>query len=234
MKVLVTGGTGVVGQAAVTELLKQGYAIRLLSRSAEEGAKELPAGVEPWPATICDQNELRGCAEGCDLVVHVAGIMEESPPSTTYETVNVEGTRLILREAERCKVGRFIYISSLGADTGTSPYHRSKRRAEEVVRGFAGGWIILRPGNVYGPGDEVISLLMTMVRTLPVVPVIGDGDQQFQPIWVEDLAAAIGEAVRRTDLHGQVLEIAGEERTSLNDLLNRIAEITGRQPARMP
>ena len=234
MKVLVTGGTGVVGQAAVTELLKQGYAIRLLSRSAEEGAKELPAGVEPWPATICDQNELRGCAEGCDLVVHVAGIMEESPPSTTYETVNVEGTRLILREAERCKVGRFIYISSLGAEAGTSPYHRSKRRAEEIVRGFAGGWIILRPGNVYGPDDDVISLLLTMVRSFPVVPVIGGGDDKFQPIWVEDLAAALSESIRRTDLHGRVLELAGEERTSLNELIDKMSEITGRNPARVP
>src|SRR5436309_15723593 len=139
MKVLVTGGTGVVGQAAVTELLKQGHAIRLLSRTAEERAKELPAGVELWPASICDQNELRGCAEGCDLVVHVAGIMEESPPSTTYETVNVEGTRLILREAERRKVGRFIYISSLGAAAGTSPYHRSKPRAGDGVPRFARG-----------------------------------------------------------------------------------------------
>jgi nucleoside-diphosphate-sugar epimerase len=234
MKVLVTGGTGVIGQAAVTELLRCGHSVRVLSRSAKEIADQWPEGVEAWPAAITAQSDLRGCAEGCDLVLHVAGIIDESPPDNTYETVNVDGTRLIVREAERCKVGRFIYISSLGADVGMSPYHRSKRRAEEVVRGFAGGWIILRPGNVYGPGDDVISLLLTMVRTLPVVPVIGDGDQQFQPIWVEDLAAAIGEAVRRTDLHGQTLELAGEERSSLNDMLNRIAEITGRQPARMP
>ena len=160
--------------------------------------------------------------------------MEESPPSTTYETVNVEGTRLILREAERCKVGRFIYISSLGAEAGTSPYHRSKRRAEEIVRGFAGGWIILRPGNVYGPDDDVISLLLTMVRSFPVVPVIGGGDDKFQPIWVEDLAAALSESTRRTDLHGRVLELAGEERTSLNELIDKMSEITGRNPARVP
>ncbi len=234
MKVLVTGGTGVVGQAAVTELLREGHTVRVLSRSADEVCRQWPEGVEAWPAAITDQTELRGCAEGCDLVLHVAGIIEESPPENTYEAVNVEGTRTIVREAERCKVGRFIYISSLGADAGTSPYHRSKRRAEEIVRGFAGGWIILRPGNVYGPGDDVISLVLTMVRTLPVLPVVGGGDHEFQPIWVEDLAAAIGEAVRRTDLHGRVLELAGEERTSLNAILDRLAEITGRSPARVP
>ncbi|HKR07637.1 MAG TPA: hypothetical protein VJS39_00490, partial [Gemmatimonadaceae bacterium] len=91
-----------------------------------------------------------------------------------------------------------------------------------------------RPGNVYGPGDDVISRLLTMVRTLPVVPVIGGGDQQFQPIWVDDLSRAIGESVRRTDLHGRVLELAGEERTSIDELLDRLSEITGRDPARVP
>jgi NADH dehydrogenase len=220
MRLLVTGGTGVIGATAVTELVKQGHEIRVLTRNAQQDARQWPVGVEPWPATISEQNELRGCAEGCDAVIHVAGIMGESPPKLTYETVNVDGTRNIVREAERCKVGRFIFVSSLGAEAGTSPYHRSKRRAEEVVRGFAGGWIILRPGNVYGPGDDVISLLLTMVRTLPVIPVIGGGDDKFQPIWVEDLVAAISESVRRTDLHGRVLELAGEERTSINEILD--------------
>ena len=234
MKVLVTGGTGVVGAAAVKEFRKQGYAIRVLSRSAKEEAQFWPEEVEAWPAAISDQAALRGCAEGCDLVLHLAGIMEESPPTLTYEKVNVEGTRSIVREAERCKVGRFIYVSSLGAEAGTSPYHRSKRRAEEIVRGFAGGWVILRPGNVYGPGDDVISLLLTIVRSLPMVPVIGSGDDKFQPIWVDDLAAALAETVRRTDLHGRVLELAGEERTTLNEIVQKMSEITDRTPARVP
>jgi uncharacterized protein YbjT (DUF2867 family) len=233
MKVLVTGGTGLIGQTAVKEILAAGHTVRLLSRNAGEDAKQWPSGVESWPASIGDSETLRGCADGCELVLHVAGIIEETG-SLTFESVNVEGTRSIVREAERCKVGRFIYVSSLGAEAGESPYHRSKRRAEEIVRNFAGGWIILRPGNVYGPGDEVISLLLTMVRTLPVVPVIGTGEDLFQPIWVQDLSAAIIKCLDRTDLHGRVLELAGEEKTSLNDLLDRMSEITGRTPTRIP
>jgi nucleoside-diphosphate-sugar epimerase len=233
MKVLVTGGSGVVGEAAVTEILAGGHTVRLLSRNAVEDARQWPTGVESWPASIGDQHELRGCAEGCDLVVHAAGIVDETG-AATFESVNVDGTRNIVREAERCKVGRFIYLSSLGAETGDSPYHRSKRRAEDIVRNFAGGWIILRPGNVYGPGDEVVSLLLTVVRTFPVVPVIGTGEDRFQPIWVEDLARVLSQCIDRTDLHGRVLEIAGEEKTCLNDLLDRMSAITGRTPARIP
>src|SRR2546423_9205378 len=175
MKVLVTGGPGVVGQAAVTELRRQGHSVRVLSRNADEDVQRWPGRVEAWPAAIADQAALRGCAEGCDLVLHAAGIMEESPPGETYETVNVEGTRSIVREAERCKVGRLIYLSSLGADAGTSAYHRSKRRAEEIVRGFAGGGGIFRPGNVYGPGDHRLSPPLTMVRPPSLLPRIGCG-----------------------------------------------------------
>jgi len=239
MKVLVTGGTGVVGQAAVTLLLKRGHSVRLLSRNASEDARQWPRGaqnatVDSWQASVSDQPGLKGCAEGCDLVLHLAGVVDESPPEVTFENTNVEGTRTMLKEAERARVGRFIYVSSLGAERGKSPYHRSKRRAEDIVRNFAGGWIILRPGNVYGPGDDVVSVLLTMVRTLPVVPVIDTGDDEFQPIWTEDLAAAIAACVDRTDLHGRVMEIAGNETTTTNDLLDRLGEITGRKPARIP
>jgi nucleoside-diphosphate-sugar epimerase len=233
MKVLVTGRKGGVGQAAIREILAEGHTVRLLSPDAVEEASQWPSGVEPWPASISDQAALRGCAEGCGLVLHTAESAEESG-LMTYEIVNVDGTRAVVREAERCKVGRFIYLSSLGAEGGESRYHRSKRRAEDLVRNFAGGWNILRPGIVYGPGDGLISLLLTMVRTLPVLPVVGTGEEKFQPIWVEDLAAVIADCVRRTDLHGRVLEFAGADTTSLNDLLKRMGEITGRSPARIP
>ncbi|MBA2688536.1 MAG: DUF1990 family protein [Gemmatimonadaceae bacterium] len=234
MKILVTGGTGVVGQAAVSELTKRGHTVRLLSRNADQDSQQWPGGVESWPASVADAEPLRGSAEGCDLVLHVAGIASETPPDVTFENTNVGGTRNIVTEALRAKCGRLIYISSLGADTGNSAYHRSKARAEEIVRGFAGGWTILRPGNVYGPGDDVVSTLLTMVRTLPVIPVIGGGDDEFQPIWVEDLAKIIGETSERTDLHGKSLDLAGEEKTSMNDLLNRLITITGRNPQRIP
>lgn len=234
MKVLVTGGSGVVGEAAVTELVRRGHTVRLLSRNAEKDVEQWPTGVESWPGSVSEPDQLKGCADGCDLVLHVAGIVEEQPPEITFEAVNVDGTRTIMKEAERAKVGRFIYVSSLGAETGQSPYHRSKRRAEEIVRNFAGGWIILRPGNVYGPGDEVVSLLLTMVRTMPVVPVIGSGDDKFQPIWVGDLAETIAQAVDRTDLHGRVLDLAGNDITSASDLIKRLGELTGRSPAQLP
>jgi uncharacterized protein YbjT (DUF2867 family) len=234
MKVLVTGGTGVVGQSVVTELLKRGHSVRLLSRNATEDVASWGSSVEPWPGSVSDAGTIQGSADGCDLILHVAGIISESPPAITFRTVNVDGTRNMIAEAERAKAGRFIYVSSLGADDGQSDYHKSKRAAEEIVKCFHGGWIILRPGNVYGPGDEVVSLLLEMVRTLPAIPVISGGDDKFQPVWVDDLAIAIADAAERTDLHGRILELAGEETTSTNDLVDRFKSLTGRDPVRLP
>lgn len=234
MKVLVTGGTGVVGEAVVTELCRRGHSVRLLSRNAEKDVARWSDKVEAWPGSVSNPDEINGSAGGYDVVLHVAGIVDENPPDVTFQSVNVDGTMNMIREAERAKVGRFIYVSSLGADTGKSPYHQSKKDAEALVREFDGGWIILRPGNVYGPGDDVVSLVLKMVRTFPALPVIDGGDDPFQPIWLDDLAPAIAAAVERIDLHGRVLELAGAEETTTNDLIERLSVITGREPMRIP
>jgi len=234
MLVLVTGGTGVVGTATVRALVARGHEVRLFSRNAQHAVDRWPRGVEPRPGQIEDPDSVRGSMDDCDVVVHLAGIVAEEPPETTFERINIEGTRNLLTEAERARVGRFIYVSSLGADRGTSSYHRSKRGAEELVRQFGGGWLILRPGNVYGPGDDVISLLLKMVRTLPAMPVIDGGDQPFQPIAADDLGQAIALAAARPDLSRTTLELAGAERTSMNDLLDRLSRITEKTPLRIP
>jgi len=233
MRVFVTGGTGVVGTAAVRSLVAHGHEVRLCSRNAERDVERWPRGVQACAGSVDDPASIRGSMDGCDAVVHIAGIVAEDPPEITFQRVNVEGTQNVLREAERAGVGRFIYLSSLGADRGSSDYHRSKRAAESLVRHFRGGWLILRPGNVYGPGDDVISLLLKMVRTLPAIPVIAGGDHPFEPIFADDLGEAIAISVGRPDLSRTTLELAGE-RTSMNDLLDRLSRITERTPLRIP
>ena len=179
MKVLVTGGTGVVGQATVAALVARGHQVRLLSRHARRDVEEWPSGVEPHEGSVTDPDSVRGSADGCDVVLHLVAIVKEAPPEATYQKVNVEGTRVMVAEAERAGVPRFVYVSSLGADRGASDYHKSKLAGEEAARAFRSGALVLRPGNVYGPGDEVVSLMLTMVRTMPAVPVVGGGDQEF-------------------------------------------------------
>lgn len=233
MKVLVTGGTGVIGESVVRALHRRGHSIRVLSRHADS-EKWWPRGVEGWAGDVSDDTSIRGAASGCDAVLHIAGIVEEKPPATTFQSVNIDGTRYVVMEAERSGVKKLIFISSLGAERGQSDYHRSKYVAEDVVRAFSRDWLVFRPGAVYGPGDEHVSVLLRMVRSLPLIPTIGDGNQPFQPLWHEDLAEALALAVERADVKCVTIDIAGLDLTSQNDLVDRMRALTDRAAPQAP
>jgi NADH dehydrogenase len=231
MRVLVTGGTGVVGHGLIPALQGRGHQVRLLTRHADHDVREW-RGVEPWEADVMDPASLLHAADGCGTVVHVTGIQTESPPEITFQKVNVDGTRRVVEEAERAEVPQLVYVSSLGAERGRSGYHRSKLEAEEFVRRFSRSWVVLRPGNVYGPDDPVVSPLLQMVRSLPLLPVVG-GDKRFQPIWYEDLGGAIAETIGRYDLGGGTLELAGPDVTTVGELVERLKSLTSRSPRRI-
>lgn len=233
MRILVTGGTGVIGAGVIPELLRRGHSVRLLSRHADDDARQWQR-VEAFSGDVADAQSLRGAAGACDAVIHIAGIASENPPERTFERVNAGGIRNIIDEAKRSNVRRFLYVSSLGADTGSSTYHRSKFAAEDLVERSGFEWTIVRPDAVYGPRDEVISTILKMVRALPAIPIVDDGEQRFQPLWYEDLGRALVTLVESNDRLGRTCEIAGSETTSLKDLIDRFSEITGRKPLRIP
>lgn len=229
-----TGGTGVIGAGLLPQLLKRRHDVRLLSRHAHDDVRRYPRGISPFAADVTDAKALLRAADACDVVIHIAGIVDEEPPKLTFEKVNVGGTENMLAEAKRAGVRRFIYVSSLGADTGRSEYHQSKLRAEELVRASDLSWLILRPGNVYGPGDEVISTLLKLVRTSPIAPIVGWGEQQFQPIWFEDLGEAIAEVAERADLEHEILELAGTDVTTTREVFDTLKSITNRPTKAAP
>jgi NADH dehydrogenase len=236
MRVLATGGTGVVGKAAVDHLLSHGHTVRLLSRHAESDAQQWPSGVEPLEGDVQDSAVIERAVADVDVVLHMAGIVAEAPPEQTFERLNVDATRKLALAAERGSVRRFIYVSSFGAERGASRYHRSKRKAEEVTAAICQRvpWIVARVGNVFGPGDQVLSLLLRMVRTLPVVPVVGDGKQPFQPVWADDLGEGLARLVELEGHDRETLNFMGPEVTNMHGVLDVFDAVTGRTPKRVP
>lgn len=232
MCVLVTGGSGVVGEAAVRALLARGHAVRLLARHAKDDARAWPERVEPFRGDVTDAASIAGAADGCGAVLHLVGSVEGTEDDLAR--LNVDGTRHVVAEAARAGVPHLVYVSSLGAERGASPYHQTKFAGEAEARRFPGRWVIVRPGNVYGPGDEQISLLLRMVRALPAIPLIAGGTTEFQPVWADDVGEALARTCERADLAGRVLEVAGADRTSMRDLLARFARLTGREPLGVP
>jgi uncharacterized protein YbjT (DUF2867 family) len=167
-------------------------------------------------------------------VVHIVGIVEESPPERRSSASTSAAPATSSTEAERAGVGRSSSSRRSAPSAASSDYHRSKLEAERIVAAFAGAWTILRTGAVVGPGDETVSVLLRMVRTLPAVPVIDGGDQPFQPVWHEDLAWAIAECLERDDVAGARSEHRRRRSAHGQRLLDLFASVTDRSPLRVP
>jgi uncharacterized protein YbjT (DUF2867 family) len=126
-----------------------------------------------------------------------------------------------------------VQMSALGTrPDARSAYHRSKWQAEEAVRASDIDWTIFRPSIIFGRGDEFISVLATMVRRYPVVPVLGDGNYRLQPIAVEQVAEGFVQALRNALSVGQTYDVAGSEPYRMVEILDQIGAALGRPRVR--
>lgn len=223
MRVLVTGATGFVGGYICRQLLAEGWQVRGLSRSVDE---PLPDGVEAAQGDVVSGEGLAAAMAGVDAVIHLVGIIQEKG-ETTFERVHVEGTRRVLAAATEAGVGRFVQMSALGASLeAESGYQRTKAEAEELVRGSDLTWTIMRPSLIFGVGDGFFSgTLRDLAVTAPVVPVVGDGDFPFRPIFIGDVATAFANALKLPAAERRTFELTGPQEYTLRELLVKVRDL---------
>jgi NADH dehydrogenase len=233
-EVFVTGATGFVGHALLQRLCAAGHVVRCLVRHGSEGRLRGLGAIARIEGDVLTRRGLEEGMTGCDAVIHLVGIIREHRAANmTFERVHVEGTRNVLEAAKAAGVQRYLHMSALGTrPAAASRYHRTKWAAEEAVRGSGLGWTIFRPSIVYGRGDGFVTLLASMVRRLPVVPVIGSGRQRLQPIAVEQVAAGFAEAIERPVMIKQTYEVGGPEAVTMLELLDSIGRALGRRRVR--
>jgi uncharacterized protein YbjT (DUF2867 family) len=157
MRISMTGGTGFVGGHAIAAALARGHSVTALARK-EQGPRD---GVDWVRGDLADMAALKRLVAGADAVVQIAGVVNAAAPSGFFEG-NVAGTA-----AMRAVAGAlpFVHVSSLAArEPQLSRYGASKRQAEDIVRGCAGPWAMVRPPAVYGPGDRDLLALFRAVR----------------------------------------------------------------------
>ncbi len=228
MNVLVTGGTGFVGREVARQLRNMGHRVHLLVRNPQSAAaKDVAAqfNAKVHPGNIFDAESLWDACSGVEAVIHLVGIIGEAGDQT-FENVHVRGTRNILYIAKDARVQRFLHMSALGTHSeAVSQYHQSKWTAEEQVRHCHLGWTIFRPSIIFGPGDGFVSLLAKIIRSSPIVPVIGNGRTKFQPIFVKSVATAFVKALSEPEAVGKTYDLCGEETLTLDDLVNQILEV---------
>ncbi len=222
-RVLVAGGTGFVGRHLVRRLQGRGHTLRTLARGSREN---LVGEAEAWTANIRDEAAVRGAAEGCEVLVHLVGIAWPDGEQG-YDDVHVRGTRVLLREARRAGVRRFVFVSTVGVSPAGSEYFRTKLEAEREVRASGIDFTIFRPSIIYGPGDQFTTALVQLLRRLPFFPVLGLTVSRLQPVAIEDVAEALVQAVERSDLTDRTFEIGGPERLEFAEMVRIVANTIG-------
>ncbi len=147
--IAVTGATGFVGRALLSEAGSQGIATRALTRRDQP----LRQGVDWVRGDLADRQALARLVKGAEAVIHVAGVVN-APDAAGFEAGNVTGTLEVVEAAARAGVPRFIHVSSLAArEPKLSTYGASKLRAEKIVAASGLDWTAVRPPAVYGPWD---------------------------------------------------------------------------------
>jgi uncharacterized protein YbjT (DUF2867 family) len=222
--ILVTGGTGFIGQALIRHLVETGHKVRTLIRPSLDSPR-LPKGVpvEVAVSSLTDERGLRAAMVGVNTVYHLASGESQGPRASLLE-IDIQGTQVVAKAAFDAGVQRFFYISHLRADRASAyPVLKAKAIAEEHIRRSGVDFTILRSAIVYGPNDNFTTGLAFLIRTLPFLFIIpGDGNTLLQPLWVEDLVTCLTWALEDNATRNQTYEIGGPEYLTLHQIVEQI------------
>ena len=226
-RVTVFGGTGFAGRRVVRYLSDAAATVRIASRHPAQ-----PAGdnVEQIVADARDERSVEAAVAGADGVVNAISLYAEHG-GDTFHSVHVEAAAGIARTAQRAGVKRFVHLSGIGADAASpSAYIRSRGEGEAAVQAAFPGAVIIRPAVMFAPDDAFLTTILGLLRTLPAYPLFGDGRTRLQPVYADDVAAAIVQVLRQTQRPYPIYELAGPRVYSYDQLLRAIARTAGLRP----
>ena len=229
--VTIFGGSGFVGRYIARRMAKEGWRVRVAVRNVNEAMFVRPYGVvgqvEPVFCNIRDDASVAAVTEGADAVVNCVGVLDEVGKNT-FSAVQTEGATRIARIAAAHGVKRMVHISAIGADAeADSAYAKTKAAGEAGVLEHMPGAMILRPSIVFGPEDQFFNRFAGMSRMGPVLPIIG-ADTRFQPVFVDDIAAAAVKGVLG-DAAGGIYELGGPDVHSFRELMQLMLGVVHRR-----
>ena len=250
----VTGAGGFIGGRLAGYLLGEGHEIVAIVRHADQGTRLQSQGATIRVADVCDLPALEEATKDVSGIFHLAALFNH--PERTWDdylAVNVQGTLNVLQAARTNGLERVVHCSTVGVATEAEPppysedtpyspqpddkYEVSKTEGEQAARKYAEehdlSLAIIRPAQVYGPGDLSKKKFYKLVKKGIIV---SPGKTKRHLIYIDDLCRAFEMAMLRDSAHNQVFLIAGKEPTQLKDLVSMVADAlgTGYPPIRLP
>lgn len=223
---LLTGATGSVGSRLLPLLLERGEDVRCLVREPRRlGPRRVDVQIALGDlGEMSDPYLVRQALRGVDTVIHLAATIRDQPPRR-IEELNGLATLRLLRAAERSGVRRFVFFSALNASaTQRTRFFRAKWLAESAVASSPLETTIFAPSIVYDHSDPWVTLLRRF-SFLPVMPVSGDGQARFEPIWAADAARCVVAALEDGRPR---YELAGPETLTYDDMSDLVSRAAGR------
>jgi len=175
---------------------------------------------------------------GVDAVVHGAFIVaiRKEGPGVNYYQSNVVGTRNLVEAARSAGVHRICVLGGLGTrPSSTDHYLQGRYEADETVKNSGLAWSIIGPSVQFGDGASFIAGLANLIRQAPVVPMIGNGQRRFQPIWVEDVVTCVVKMIREPGRYdGRYIEVGGPTIYTYAQILDLLMRRMGKQKPKVP
>jgi uncharacterized protein YbjT (DUF2867 family) len=214
VKILVSGGTGLLGQGLLRLLREAGeHEVRCLVRRTSP--VERLDGLELAYGDAGDAGSMSRALPGTDAFVHIAGI--------GY-------TPQVLAAMHRAGVERLVIVSSTSAHSRFE-FRSAPRLANEALLPESGlRWTVVRPSMIYGSElDHNMHKLLRFLDRSPVFPLFGSGESLWQPVYYEDLARAVYAALTKPGTEGETYDLPGPRPLTYLDLIRTAASALGKR-----
>ena len=235
MKVLVLGGYGLIGDAVVGRLLRDGHQVIGLGRDVLDAERRRPT--VRW--IVADMSQLLAAEDwlpvvaGMDVVVNAAGALQDGPRDR-LDAVHRRSVVALVAACEQAGVRRFAQISAIGADLSSAiPFFSTKAEGDRAVASSSLQWTILRPGLVIAPAAYGGTALLRALAAFPgFIPAVMSR-QQIQTVSVADVAEAVSRAAAGSLPPRLVIDLVEANARSLADVLLAFRAWLGLSKARV-
>lgn len=240
MKIAVAGGTGFLGRYISQTLVSRGHEVTVLTRDpSKTGSIPRLQGTTSVRVDVTEPSSLFGRLTGIEGVVMAVQLpnypVEQPRKGLTFDAFDRRGTDHLLQEAVNAGVQRFAYMSGAGADPQSDKtWYRAKGLAEKAIERSEVSHFILRPSWAYGPEDKALNKFAAIARVSPIVPKPGVKPQHIQPVFVEDIALAIGRAFEMDEAWDKTFEIGGPEVLTMDAVIRTLLEVMGKKRLVIP
>lgn len=239
MQILVTGGTGFLGQHLARALLANGHHVHLMGRNFAGASSLLADGAIPIVADLRDRTNVSAACSGIEVVYHVGALSAPWGKRSDFYAINVDGTQAVIEGCHKHGIRRLIYVSSPsvvfdGRDQlnvpenvpyprhFTSVYSLTKKLGEDMVNASSMETVILRPKAIFGPGDTTLLPRLISAARQKRLPQIGDGHNLVDLTYVENVVHALLLASDAQAAVGKTYTITNDEHIPLWDVIRNV------------